>query len=186
MISGKPVEKVLTRVLGGLAFSLVFFFTGCAFFNPPTFTEEQLQEVDTTLTYQDILSDYRSLSGRKVIVGGRTVHLDNRTTQAYIQIAPAPLDRLFRPSAPDGGSSLILLVFPYPVDPSALANGRRITVIGQVRRMRRPSLTESGRTIRLVTIDVLSLHTWVPRTTLIGGSPFPVMTPGFSGPYQTP
>jgi outer membrane lipoprotein len=185
------VEEVISekrpgeRTLGNLALALFFAASGCSFFNPPTFTEGQLKGVDTTLTYRDVLSDYRSLSGKKVILGGWTVHLDNRTTQAYVQMSPAPLDPIFRPKPHEGGTDF-LLVFPYPVDPSAMAVGRRITVIGRVRRMKRPSLTDGGRTVRLVTIDVLSLHTWVPRTTLIGGSPYPVMTPGFSGPYQTP
>jgi len=189
------VEEVTTRVRpfekGGrnlrvLLPAVLLFLAGCSFFNPPTFTEAQLRGLDTTLTYQDVERDYRTLAGQKVMVGGRTVHLDNQTTRAFVQIVPAPLDSLFRPEAPPGGSGLLLLVFPYPVDPSALAEGRRITVIGRVRRMRRPSLTEGGRTVRLVAIDVLALHTWVPATSLVGGSPYPVMTPGFTGPYQTP
>lgn len=166
--------------------AVFLFLAGCSFFNPPTFTEAELRGVDTTLTYQDVEREYRSMTGRKVMVGGRTVHLDNQTTRAFVQIVPAPLDAYFRPEAPAGEPGLLLLVFPYPVDPSAMADGRRVTVIGRVRRMRRPSLTEGGRTVRLVTIDVLALHTWVPATSLVGGSPYPVMTPGFTGPYQTP
>ncbi|EQD24645.1 MAG: hypothetical protein D084_Lepto4C00391G0004 [Leptospirillum sp. Group IV 'UBA BS'] len=159
---------------------------GCDVFNPPTFTKRQLSGTDTTLTYSAILHNYRNLEGQKVVIGGRTVHLDNRTTRAYVQLEPAPLDRNFRPKAPDSTSGLILLIFPYPVDPSALRDGQRITVIGTVRRMKRPALTDSGRTLRLVTVEVLSLHTWVPETAIMGGSPFPVMTPGFTGPYQVP
>lgn len=172
---------------GGLTCLIsLLLLSGCAFFNPPTFTETQLRGVDSTLSYQEVLTGYRLLSGKRVIVGGQTIHLDNRTTRAYVQLAPAPLDSIFRPKAPDGSVPPLMLVFPNPVDPSVMADGRKITVIGKVRRMRRPTLSSSGRTVRLVTIDVLSLHTWVPRTTLIGGSPYPVMTPGFTGPYQVP
>ncbi len=175
----------LVRLL--LALIPVLLMTGgCDLVNPPTFTKRQLSGTDTTLTYSAILHNYRNLEGQKVVIGGRTVHLDNRTTRAYVQLEPAPLDRFLRPEAPDTTSGLFLLIFPYPVDPSALSDGQRITVIGTVRRMKRPALTDSGRTLRLVTLDVQSLHTWVPETSLMGGSPFPVMTPGFTGPYQVP
>ncbi|MCL4485484.1 MAG: Slp family lipoprotein [Nitrospirae bacterium] len=186
------MEKVISQGPARIIRVLLIFFPvilstgGCAIFNPPTFTERQLSGVDTTLSYSAILHNHRELEGQKVVVGGRTVHLDNRTTRAYVQLDPAPLDRNFRPGAPDATSGLLLLVFPYPVDPSALRDGQRITVIATVRRMKRPALTDSGRTLRLVTLDVLFLHTWVPETAIMGGSPYPVMTPGFTGPYQVP
>ncbi len=180
--SGHPLSPVpfllcLVLLLGG---------TGCEIFNPPTFTSRQLAGVDLTVDYPQVLSGSRSLAGEKVVVGGEVVHLENHTTRAYVEIAPSPLDRILRPEAPDASAGLILLVFPYPVDPSALRDGVRITVVGKVRRMKRPAVTMGGRTVRLVTLDVADLHTWVPPTQLVGGSPYPVMTPGFTGPYQTP
>ena len=186
------VEKVIVsrpgRIIRVLFTLLPVVLTtgGCAIFNPPTFTARQLSGVDTTLSYSAIIHNYRELEGQKVVVGGRTVHLDNRTTRAYVELDPSPLDHDFRPGTPDATSGLFLLVFPYPVDPSALRDGQRITVIATVRRMKHPALTDSGQTLRLVTLDVRSLHTWVPETAIMGGSPYPVMTPGFTGPYQVP
>ncbi len=160
--------------------------SGCDIFNPPTFTRHQLAGVDMTVDYSQILSNHRDLAGQKVVVGGQVVHLENHTTRAYVEIAPSPLDRILRPEAPDPSAGHLLLVFPYPVDPSALRDGVRITVTGTVRRMKRPSRTAEGVTRRFVTVDVANLHTWLPPTQLIQTSPFPVMTPGFTGPYQTP
>ncbi len=184
------MEKVTCRTRRTPLISVLFLGVlaagGCAVFNPPTFTQQQLAGTDPTLTYGAMLSNYRDQEGEKVILGGRIVHLENRTSKAFIQVEPAPLDRQFRPRTPDATSELFLLIFPYPVDPSALRDGQKITVIGRLRRMRRPTLTESGKTLRLVTIDVLTLHTWVPATALMGPSPFPAMTPGYRGPYQVP
>lgn len=179
----KPGGRAIPGIVPGLVFLLVL--CGCAVFNPPTFTQEQLRGVETSVSYREVLSEYRSLAGTKVLLGGVTSFLDNRTRRAFVQVAPAPLNSVFRPGKPDTGSR-VLLVFPYPVDPSMIADGHRITVIGRIRRMRRPVTANNGGTVRLVTLDVLALHTWVPRIRFIGGSPFPIMTPGFSAPYQTP
>lgn len=176
-------EKVRSfRLLSGCL--VVFLLSGCALFDPPVFTPEELRGVDTTVSYGEVLSDYRSLAGTKVVLGGVTTSVDNRTSRAYVQIDPAPLDTLFRPGSPGNGAG-ILLVFPYPVDPSSLGNGRKITVVGRVRRMKRPILTDSGMTVRRVTVDVLALHTWVPRGSFVGGPSFPGMAPG-TGLYQIP
>ncbi|MHB8369854.1 MAG: Slp family lipoprotein [Leptospirales bacterium] len=169
-----------------LSLFLLLTLSGCDIFNPPTFTSRQLAGVDLSVDYPQVLSGHRDLAGQKVVVGGEVVRLENHTTRAYVEIAPSPLDRILRPEAPDGSAGLLLLIFPYPVDPSALRDGVRITVTGTVRRMKRPAVTAGGRTARFVTLDVVDLHTWVPPTQLLGGSPYPVMTPGFTGPYQTP
>ena len=174
------------RALRAILVLLPFLLAACDIFNPPTFTPHQLSGVDLTVDYSQVLLNHRELSGQKVVVGGQVVHLENHTTRAYVQIDPAPLDRILRPEAPDPSSGDILLVFPYPVDPSALRDGARVTVTAKVRRMKRPARTSGGVTQRFVTLDVVDLHTWVAPTQLIGGSPFPVMTPGFTGPYQTP
>ena len=172
--------------LPAILFLLPFLIASCDIFDPPTFTKRQLSGVDMTVDYSQVLNNHRELAGQKVVVGGQVVHLENHTTRAYVQLAPSPLDRILRPESPDPSSGHLLLVFPYPVDPSALRDGVRITVTATVRRMERPARTSEGATQRFVTLDVGDLHTWIPPTQLIGGSPFPVMTPGFTGPYQTP
>ena len=182
----RPFSSPGPRALLAVLLLLPFLFASCDIFDPPTFTQHQLSGVDLTVDYAQVLQNHRELAGQKVVVGGQVLHLENHTTRAYVQLAPSPLDKILRPESPDPSSGHLLLVFPYPVDPSALRDGVRITVTGTVRRMKRPARTSEGATLRFVTIDVVDLHTWIPPTQLMGGSPFPVMTPGFTGPYQTP
>ncbi|MHB1606419.1 MAG: Slp family lipoprotein [Leptospirales bacterium] len=159
---------------------------GCSVFNPPVFTNSELDGVQTNADFRMIQSHWKRYVGEKVMIGGRVRSVDNRSDKAYIQIEPMPLDEEFRPASPDQGRGLMMLVMHHPVDPSQLLSGRRITIIGTVRRMRYPVAQDGGGYLRLVTVDVETTHTWVPRSQLITPSTGPIMAPTTGGPYVPP
>lgn len=160
---------------------------GCSFLNPPIFEESDLRGVDLTLAYPTVEVHYRSLAGKRVMIGGRILRVDNRSARAYVLLAPSPLDSGFRPEKPDPGARPILLIFPHRVDPSRLRSGRWITVIGRVKGERRRLSPDDGRPHRMVAIEVLKRHLWRTGTMLInGGSPFPTQEPGADIPFTPP
>ncbi len=156
---------------------------GCALLNPPTFTQDDLHGVHSDADFRMVEKHWKRYVGEKVMIGGRVRSVDNRSDRAYIQIEPTPLDESFRPTQMDAGRGVMMLIVNGPVDPSQLLRGRRITAIGTVRRMRYPVELDSGGYLRLVTLDVVTLHTWLPRTQLISPPSGPVMAPTQGGPY---
>ncbi|MHB1286309.1 MAG: Slp family lipoprotein [Leptospirales bacterium] len=156
---------------------------GCALLNPPTFTQDDLQGVHNDADFRMVEKHWKRYVGEKVMIGGRVRSVDNRSDRAYIQINPTPLDEYFRPTQLEAGRGAMMLVVNGPVDPSRLLRGRRITVIGTVRRMRYPVELDSGGYLRLVTVDVVTLHTWLPRTQLITPPSGPITAPTQGGPY---
>ena len=156
---------------------------GCSLLNPPVFTREELQGVQSDADFRTVEKHWKRYVGEKVLVGGRVRSVDNRSDRAYIQIEPMPLDEYFRPVRPDAGRGLMMLVMDGPVDPSQLLRGRRITIIGTVRRMRYPVAQDAGGYLRLVAVDVVTLHTWLPRAQLISPPSGPIMAPPTGGPY---
>ena len=168
----------------GCSILLLALLGGCSFFNPPVFHESDLRRVDRSLSYPTVEARYRSLAGTLVMIGGRTLRVDNRSARAYVLLAPSPLDPGFRPEKPDPGALPLLMIFSHRVDPSRLRSGRPITVIGRVREERQRFPKEAGRPPRHVAIDVLEEHLWGSGSDLInGGSPFQTPAPGAGIPF---
>lgn len=167
-------------IVGGIFLPV---FAGCSLFNPPVFTKSELEGVRENADFRMIQKHWKRYVGEKVLIGGRVHSVDNRSDRAYIQIEPMPLDEGFRPTSPEQSRGLMMLVMDQPVDPSQLVRGRRITIIGTVRRMRYPVPKDPGGYLRLVTVDVITTHTWISRSQLISPSTGPVMAPTMGGPY---
>ncbi|OOH73957.1 hypothetical protein BOX30_03250 [Leptospirillum ferriphilum] len=184
-------EKIMGPISGGrrkiptvlVAFLFAVASAGCSWLNPPTFSPEDLKDVRTDVDYRMVLTHWKRLTGEKVIVGGKVDSVDNRTNRAFIRLIPMPLDENDHPVEPESTHGYLLLIVDGPVDPSRLSHGKKITVIGVVRRMRYPVALDNGGYLHLVTLDVLRMHTWLPRVMISSPPMGPVMTPPGGGPY---
>lgn len=155
----------------------------CSVFNPPVFTQHELEGVHQNVNIGDLEDHWKDWSGKSVMVGGSVVGVDNRSDRAYVQIRAMPLDDHYRPTDESAARGRLLLIFDTPVDPSKMFRGRRLTVIGMVRRMRYPVARDDGGYWRLVAVDVRIVHTWLPRSQLMTPQTGPIMTPPGGGPY---
>ena len=178
-----PNSGGFKRMSTALIVVLFAVASGCSWLNPPTFEPEDLKDVRTDVDYRMVEKHWKRLTGEKVIVGGKVDSVDNRTNRAFIRLIPMPLDENDHPIEPESTRGYLLLVVDGPVDPSRLSHGKEITVIGVVRRMRYPVALDSGGYLHLVTLDVLRMHTWLPRVIVSSPPMGPVMTPPGGGPY---
>lgn len=173
---GRGGKALILAIAAGLA-------AACSVFNPPVFTAHELERVHRNVDVRELEDHWKRWAGRRVMVGGDVVSVDNRSERAYVQIRPMPLDDHYRPTDADAGVGRVLLIFDGPVDPSKLFRGSRLTVIGMVRRLRYPVEREDGGYWHLVAVEVRVVHTWLPRSQLMTPQTGPIMTPPGGGPY---
>ena len=104
----------------------LFLTCGCA----PVISHETLKSVDREIRLSDLVKDPEKYSGRKVVLGGTIVGIENREDKTEIEVLDQPLNRQLKPTDPEKSEWRFLAVFEGFKDPALYSRNRRITVAG--------------------------------------------------------
>ncbi len=159
--------------------------SGCSS-GPPVIPPELEPQIDSSVAFPQMLASPSSYTGRTVLLGGEVLSAKRVKDGTQLEILQLPVSEDEPPAERRTESQGRFLAFHQgPLDPAALPDGARVTVIGTVTGELLQPLDESE--YRYPTIDVKHIHVWdaaayaryrraPPRVGLFGGMGF-----GFGG-----
>ena len=120
-------------------------------------------QVDKTLTFPELIASPTSYQGRVVVVGGEVLKAKRLKEGTQIEILQLPLNKDQEPT-PDRTQTQgrLLALQPEFLDPATLAEGTRITMVGEVTGAKTDRLDDVD--YRYPTLTVKHWHIWPPPT----------------------
>jgi outer membrane lipoprotein len=168
------------RWLGPLL--LAVLVGGCA----TAFPESVMRTVDTRITADELLRDPAAHKGARVILGGDILAVQPRPGQTEIELLARRLRGDDSPERSDRSPGRALLHTPEFLDPAVYAQGRRITMVGQVAGVEERKIGEVPYRYPVITVERIRL--W-PQDVVLGPSYYPYpwgFGPFGYGPYYDP
>lgn len=144
-------RKLLFRAI---IISLLFGVNGCA----PIISDTLQAKVPEDLTYQSVKENPDIYIGETVIWGGVIIKTTNVKEGTRIEVLQKPLDFKLRPKSGDVTYGRFLALYDGYLDSAIYANGRKITVGGEILGQQTGSLDEIQYTYPL--ISVTEHHLW--------------------------
>jgi outer membrane lipoprotein len=117
---------------------LMVLTTACASAIP----KEALRQVDPEVTFQGLINDPERYKGKVILVGGQIVSITVREGESWVEVLQQPLDWKQRPKATDVSYGRFLICFEGFLDPAIYAEGKKITVLGEVQGKKVQPLNE--------------------------------------------
>lgn len=96
------------------------------------FSGEIMKQVDESIAVYDIQKNLEQFKGKKVLWGGVIIETENRSNETRILIMKTALDIEKRPVNRDRSEGRFILKHNDFLDPVIYAQGREITVVGEV------------------------------------------------------
>ncbi len=143
------------------------------------FSKNIMDQVDPTLTFDDVLKNPSAFQGKTVIWGGVIVETINRPNETVIKVRQTDLDIEKRPMNVDRSRGRFLIQYNGFLDPAIYAPGRQITVIGEVRGKIVQKIRDLDYSYPL--IESRESQLWRPETL---GSPFFHFGIGIGGGFR--
>ncbi len=100
--------------------------------------------------------------GQRVRWGGLIVAIHNEADLTEVELVSRPLDDSGRPERGDASEGRFLARIQGFVDPAIYAQGRELTVVGEVQRVEQRAIGEHG--YRYPVVQVTSHHLWPQRS----------------------
>jgi len=133
---------------------------GCAS-SPPVIPESLEQQIDKTVTFQDIKDNPASYAGKTIVLGGEVLNAKRVQTGTMLEVLQIPL----REWEPAGGRTesqgRFLAFIGSDLDPAAIPASTRVTVVGEVTGATMQALDESVYTYP--TVNIKHVKVWDPR-----------------------
>lgn len=134
--------------------------SGCSS-GPAVIPPELESQIDTSVSFQQILASPTVYSGRTVLLGGEILSAKRTPNGTQIEILQLPVSEDDPPSERRSESQgRFLAMNREGIDPAVLPVGTRVTLIGKVTGDALQRLDESE--YRYPTIEVKHLHVWEP------------------------
>lgn len=131
---------------------------GCAS-SPEVVPDTLKSQIDSQVTFQDILQQPETFQGKLVVLGGEVLHAKRSSEATQLEILQLPLDSSNRPSLIKTDSKGRFLVFERAfLDPATFPPGTRVTVVGEVTGSQTAHLDEM--TYQYPTMALKHLHVW--------------------------
>ena len=111
-----------------IAVLIVLLLAACA----PVISRQVLQEVDKSISFEQLLQKPESYKGRTVLLGGDVIETQNLSGKTLIVVLQRPLGFRGRPAAGDVSQGRFIISAAGFLDPAIYSNGRKITVAGMV------------------------------------------------------
>lgn len=133
---------------------------GCSS-GPPVIPPELEAQVDSSVTFRDLLAAPSSYQGRIVVLGGEVLSAKRQQDATQLEILQLPVNGDDPPAARRSESQGRFLALDQAgMDPAAYPPGTRVTVVGEVRGETVQRLDESD--YRYPAILVKHLYVWDP------------------------
>lgn len=111
-----------------VAIFMAYALSGCA----PVIPEEALKDVDRDIKPEDIVKRPEAYKGKKVVIGGLIISVENLEEKTYVEILQEGLNYRLRPVDPDESAGRFLISFEGFKDPAVYSKGKELTVAGTV------------------------------------------------------
>lgn len=145
--------------LKGMLISVIalLFIIGCA----PVISKETLKDVDKSVHPEDIVKNPEGFAGKKVVIGGTILGVENLENRTYVEILQEGLNYRLKPVDPDESAGRFLVSFDGFKDPAVFSKGRGLTVAGVVGGLEERKIGKSR--YRYPLINVTEHYLWPER-----------------------
>jgi outer membrane lipoprotein len=106
----------------------VLLLTGCAH----VISKGVLQEVDSSISFMQLLKDPEAYRGKTVLFGGDIIETQNLSDRTLVVVLQRFLDNRGKPGAGDVSEGRFIITTAGFLDPAIYSSGRKITVAGRV------------------------------------------------------
>lgn len=120
-----------------------------------------MQQVDERLAFQEVQSNPDGFIGKKVLWGGVIIKTINTPGETLLNIRQTDLDISTRPKSLDRSQGRFLVGYHGFLDPAIYAEGREVTVVGEIAGTQEMVLGETR--YRYLIIRSEELHLWEQR-----------------------
>lgn len=142
--------------------TVLVVLSGCAS-GPAVIPEALESQIDTSISFPELLAASHAYSGRTVLLGGEILSATRRPDGTQLEILQLPVSHTDPPAERRSESQgRFLALSRTMLDPATLPAGTRVTVIGYVTGEAVQRLDESD--YRYPTLEVRHLHAWPPDT----------------------
>ena len=142
----------------GIFLSLVFVASGCA----PVISKGLRAQIDKEILFEEVIKDPEAYQGKIVVWAGVIIGSKNRKEGTLLEVLQKPADMVGRPKDVDRSGGRFLALYNGYLDMAIYAQGREVTVAGEIKGKRALPLDEIEYTYPL--ISVKEIHLWSPES----------------------
>jgi outer membrane lipoprotein len=151
---------MMFRAITCLVIGLLSVTAGCA--STSVMPESLEQQVDKSVTFNQVLESTDSYRGKVVMWGGEVLKAKAMKGGTQLEVLQLPLSDDQEPVAERIESKGRFLASQKEfLDPATIVDGTRVTIIGEITGASVEKMDEAD--YRFVTLDVKHLHRWDPR-----------------------
>lgn len=144
------------RILQSLVIGMAAVAAGCA---TPVIPESLEPQIDKAVTFSQIVESPESYRGKVVVVGGEILKAKALKGGTQLEVLQLPLDSDQEPVTDRMESKgRFLAVQKEFLDPATIAEGTRVTIVGEVTGSSVEKMDEAD--YRFPTLDVKHFHRW--------------------------
>ncbi len=126
----------MKRVLFSLL--ITFHVISCAHVVP----QELRQQVDKTVTRDEIFRNPDAFKGKMVIIGGIIMSTSTLEDKTYVEVLESPLDSYGKPKDIEESKGRFMVLYEGYLEPAIYSTGKRLTVFGEISGKRSGSIGE--------------------------------------------
>jgi len=153
---GLGYTGLMMRNLQAVIIGMAVFAAGCA---PPVVPESLAPQIDQALTFNQMVESPDTYRGKVVVLGGEILKAKALKGGTQLEVLQLPLDSDQEPVTDRMESKGRFLALQKEfLDPATIAEGTRVTVIGEVTGSTVDKMDEAD--YRFPTLDVKHLHRW--------------------------
>lgn len=153
---GLGYTGLMMRNLQAVIIGMAVFAAGCA---PPVVPESLAPQIDQALTFNQMVESPDTYRGKVVVLGGEILKAKALKGGTQLEVLQLPLDSDQEPVTDRMESrGRYLAVQKEFLDPATIAEGTRVTVVGEVTGSTVDKMDEAD--YRFPTLDVKHLHRW--------------------------
>ena len=147
---------MMIRILQALLIGMSALAAGCA---TPVIPESLAPQIDRAVTFNQIVVSPESYRGKVVVVGGEILKAKALKGATQLEVLQLPLDRDEEPVTDRMESKGRFLALQKEfLDPATIAEGTRVTIVGEVTGSSVEKMDEAD--YRFPTVEVKHLHRW--------------------------
>ena len=150
----------MKRVVGisAILLGFMFFASGCA----PVISKGLRAQVDKEILFEEVIQDPDAYQGKIVLLGGVIIGAKNQREGTLIEVLRTATDMNGRPKDVDRSEGRFLALYDGYLDVAIYAQGREVTVAGEIMGKRVLPLDEIEYTYPV--ISVKEIHLWSPKS----------------------
>lgn len=145
-------------IISSILLGFMFFTSGCA----PVISKGLRAQVDKEILFEEVIQDPDAYQGKIVLWGGVIIAAKNQREGTLIEVLRTATDMNGRPKDVDRSEGRFLALYDGYLDVAIYAQGREVTVAGEIMEKRVLPLDEIEYIYPV--ISVKEIHLWSPKS----------------------